>query len=68
MVLSAGRSAASQWWLILEKRLKVLLNSWGFVPVVVLPAHVKDYCSNTHDLIIMELSLPKPEAEEPSIF
>jgi hypothetical protein len=40
----------------------------GFVPVVVLPAHVKDYCGNTHDLIIRELGLPKPEAEEPSVF
>jgi hypothetical protein len=52
----------------LEKRPKVLLNSWGFVPVAVLPAHVKDYCGNTHDLIIMDLGLPKPEAEEPRMF
>ena len=40
----------------------------GFVPVALMPAQVKDYCGNTHDLIIMELGLPKPEAEEPSIF
>jgi hypothetical protein len=39
-----------------------------FVPVAALPAHVKDYCGNTHDLIIMELGLLKPEVEEPSIF
>jgi ribosomal protein S18 acetylase RimI-like enzyme len=40
----------------------------GFIPVAVMPAHIKDYCGNTHDLIIMRLGLPKPEAEEPSIF
>jgi hypothetical protein len=40
----------------------------GFVPVAVLPAHVRDYCGNLHDLVIMELSLPKPEVEEPNVF
>jgi L-amino acid N-acyltransferase YncA len=40
----------------------------GFVPVAVLPAHVKDYCGNSHDLMIMELRLPKHEPWEASIF
>lgn len=40
----------------------------GFVPVAVLPAHVKDYCGDAHDLMIMEFRLPKPEAEEGGIF
>jgi L-amino acid N-acyltransferase YncA len=40
----------------------------GFVPVAVLPAHVKDYCGNTHDLMIMELRLARPEPEEGGIF
>jgi L-amino acid N-acyltransferase YncA len=40
----------------------------GFVPVAVLPAHVKDYCGNSHDLMIMELRLPQHVDLEPSIF
>lgn len=40
----------------------------GFVPEAVLPAHVKDYCGNNHDLMIMELRLPKYEAREAGIF
>jgi L-amino acid N-acyltransferase YncA len=40
----------------------------GFVPVAVLPAHVKDYSGQTHDLMIMELRLPKRETEETGIF
>jgi L-amino acid N-acyltransferase YncA len=40
----------------------------GFVPVAVLPAHIKDYCGNAHDLMIMEMRLVKPEPEEGGIF
>lgn len=40
----------------------------GFVPVAVLPAHVKDYCGNPHDLMIMEFRMPQPEAQEGGIF
>jgi L-amino acid N-acyltransferase YncA len=40
----------------------------GFVPVAVLPAHVKDYSGQTHDLMIMELRLPKRETKETGIF
>ena len=40
----------------------------GFVPVAVLPAHVKDYSGQTHDLMIMELRLPNRETEETGIF
>ena len=40
----------------------------GFVPVAVLPAHVKDYCGNAHDLMIMEMRLTRPEPEEGGIF
>jgi L-amino acid N-acyltransferase YncA len=40
----------------------------GFVPVAVLPAHIKDYCGNAHDLMIMEFRLPPPVAEEGGIF
>lgn len=40
----------------------------GFVPVAVLPAHVKDYCGNAHDLMIMEMHVDKPEPEEGGIF
>jgi L-amino acid N-acyltransferase YncA len=40
----------------------------GFVPVAVLPAQVRDYCGDSHDLMIMELRLPSHEDLEPSIF
>jgi hypothetical protein len=29
----------------------------GFVPVGVLPGQVRDYCNQTHDLIIMERAI-----------
>jgi L-amino acid N-acyltransferase YncA len=32
----------------------------GFIPVAVLPAHVRDFCGNPHDLIIMERRLLDP--------
>lgn len=32
----------------------------GFVPLAVLPGHVRDYCGNEHDLIIMERRLLEP--------
>jgi L-amino acid N-acyltransferase YncA len=32
----------------------------GFVPVALLPAHVRDSCGNPHDLIIMERRLLDP--------
>jgi ribosomal protein S18 acetylase RimI-like enzyme len=40
----------------------------GFVPVAVLPAHVKDYCGKAHDLMILEFRLPSPQPEEGGIF
>jgi GNAT superfamily N-acetyltransferase len=51
-----------------EEAAKHTAQVLGFVPVAVLPAHVRDYCGNPHDLVITELSLPRPEAEEPNIF
>jgi L-amino acid N-acyltransferase YncA len=51
-----------------EEAAKHTAQVLGFVPVAVLPAHVRDHRGNPHDLIIMELCLPKPEAEEPNIF
>ena len=51
-----------------EEAAKHTAQILGFVPIAVLPAHVRDYCGNPHDLIIMEMRLPKPEAEEPNIF
>jgi hypothetical protein len=27
----------------------------GFVPVAVLPGHIKDYCGVLHDLVILQL-------------
>ncbi|HEU0021091.1 MAG TPA: GNAT family N-acetyltransferase [Dehalococcoidia bacterium] len=32
----------------------------GFVPMAALPGHVRDYCGETHDLIIMERRLMNP--------
>jgi hypothetical protein len=32
----------------------------GFVPVAVLPAHVRDLCGASHDLLIMERRLLDP--------
>lgn len=40
----------------------------GFVPVAVLPAHVKDSTGDTHDLMIMELRLLPQQPEEGGIF
>jgi L-amino acid N-acyltransferase YncA len=51
-----------------EEAAKHTAQVLGFVIVAVLPAHVRDYCGNPHDLVIMELSLPKPETEEPNVF
>lgn len=36
----------------------------GFVPVAVLPNHVRDYCGVDHDLLILEMPVIKPEADE----
>lgn len=40
----------------------------GFVPIAVLPAHVKDYAGNTHDLFVMEYRLPKPIPDDFQVF
>ena len=32
----------------------------GFVPIAALPGHVRDYCNDTHDLIILERRLMDP--------
>jgi L-amino acid N-acyltransferase YncA len=37
-----------------EEAAKHTTQVLGFVPVAMLPGHVRDYCNQTHDLIIME--------------
>jgi L-amino acid N-acyltransferase YncA len=51
-----------------EPAAKHTAQKLGFVPVAILPAQVKDYCGNSHDLMIMEFRLPKHEDWEASIF
>lgn len=51
-----------------EAAAKHTAQNLGFVPVAVLPDHVKDYGGETHDLMIMELRLPHRETEEVGIF
>ncbi|MBM3943315.1 MAG: GNAT family N-acetyltransferase [SAR202 cluster bacterium] len=36
----------------------------GFVPIAALPGHVKDFCGNRHDLVILELRITMPDTEE----
>jgi L-amino acid N-acyltransferase YncA len=48
-----------------EEAAKHTAQVLGFVPIAALPGHVKDYCGNRHDLIIMELRIAMPEVEEP---
>lgn len=47
-----------------EEAAKHTAQVLGFVPIAVLPGHVKDYCGAKHDLVIMELRLATPEVEE----
>jgi len=49
-----------------EEAAKHTAQVLGFVPIAALPGHVKDYCGNRHDLIIMELRVSMMEVEEPS--
>jgi L-amino acid N-acyltransferase YncA len=48
-----------------EEAAKHTAQVLGFVPIAALPGHVKDYCGNRHDLIMMEMRIPMPEVEEP---
>jgi len=47
-----------------EEAAKHTVMLLGFVPVAALPAHVKDLGGQAHDLIIMELRVPKLLPEE----
>jgi L-amino acid N-acyltransferase YncA len=47
-----------------EEAAKHTAQVLGFVPIAVLPGHIKDYCGGRHDLVIMELRLATPEVEE----
>ena len=48
-----------------EEAAKHTAQVLGFVPIAALPGHVKDYCGNHHDLIIMELRITTPDLEDP---
>lgn len=52
----------------LEEAARHTAQILGFVPVAVLPAHVKDHTGKPHDLMILELRLPKSTPEEPNVF
>jgi len=43
-----------------EEAAKHTAQLLGFMPIAALPGHVRDYCNNTHDLIIMERPLMDP--------
>ncbi len=43
-----------------EEAAKHTAQLLGFVPIAALPGHVRDYCNETHDLIIMERRLADP--------
>ncbi|NQW22458.1 MAG: GNAT family N-acetyltransferase [SAR202 cluster bacterium] len=46
-----------------EEAAKHTAEVLGFVPVAVLPDHVRDYCGVDHDLILMEKRLIKEETD-----
>ena len=43
-----------------EEAAKHTAQLLGFVPIAALPGHVRDYCNDTHDLIILERRLMDP--------
>jgi L-amino acid N-acyltransferase YncA len=49
----------------MEEAAKHTAQVLGFVPIAVLPGHVKDFCGGRHDLIIMELRVLPHESSDP---
>jgi L-amino acid N-acyltransferase YncA len=44
-----------------EEAAKHTAELLGFIPVAVLADHVRDYCGENHDLLLMEMTLIKEE-------
>ena len=54
------KQLCSKWSPIRSRRRGIPPRCLGFVPVAVLPAHVRDLCGTSHDLLIMERRLLDP--------